>query len=251
MTAGVSARLPVIGIPLRGVTAWGVPPAPVLWQYRSNLTAITRGGGVPLPLPPLNDPEHLRRLYDLCDGVLLTGGPDVDPGRYGQRVLPDHGVYTEAELDRAELLLARWAVDDDLPLLGVCRGAQVLATSRGGSLWQDIDHQAPSPGMHRSSPDGPTTYHDIEVSAGSRLASIVGDGRLRVNSRHHQAVRDPGEGLRVCARSPDGVIEALELPGMVMTLGVQWHPEEMTADPASQALFSALVDAARAPALVS
>ncbi len=215
-------------------------------QSRSYVDALSRAGAAPLLIPPQADEGRLRRLYELLDGLLLPGGPDVDPAYYGQSLHRTTRVVPER--DEGELALARWAMADGLPLLAICRGIQVLNVALGGSLYQDIADQLPEAGKHDWYPgyarDLPA--HSVIVTAPSRLAEIVGPGEMQVNSRHHQALAKIAEGLVVVARAPDGVVEAVEGRDHPFALGVQWHPELLApADPRAQALFGALVQACR------
>jgi putative glutamine amidotransferase len=180
---------------------------------------------------------------------------DIAPGLYGEKPHPKLG-KVDAPLDKAELVLARWALSDGLPLLGVCRGIQVLNVAAGGTLYQDLPSQFPGALAHAcSTPDYPRTHraHAIHVEPDSRLAGILNAHETMVNSRHHQAVKDLAAGFCVTARAPDGVIEGIEAAGYrpgaegCFAVGVQWHPENLAAeDPQMLAIFQALVRAAAA-----
>ena len=185
-------------------------------------------------------------VIEAADGLVLTGGADVLPSLYGETAHPGF-VPSEAGRDEWELELTRLASDADRPLLGICRGLQVLAVARGGTLVQDIptevgttvDHAVPEPPV--------AIAHDVWVADGSLLARVL-DERLEgdtcpVNSRHHQAPRDPGQGLRVSATAPDGVIEALEDPERRFCLAVGWHPENFYRTGEFRMLFEAFVEA--------
>jgi len=150
--------------------------------------------------------------------------------------------------DRAELLLARWALAEQLPLLGICRGNQVLNVAAGGTLLQDIGTHIPGALVHSSVASRPMdrVAHTVELTGGSRLAALFGAGTLAVNSAHHQAVHVVGEPLVVTAYAPDGVVEGIEAPAHPFCLGVQWHPEELLDSlPPMRRLFEALIEAAR------
>jgi len=220
--------------------------------YRPYAAAVDAAGGEPVWLEPETlagtDPHEVLR--DL-DGLLLSGGVDLDPGHFGETVVPDAGVEIDPRRDAAELPLARAALDADLPVLGICRGVQMLAVAAGGSLHQDLGliverarHQQRLAGK-----DETATAHPVHIEPGSGLARAVGGGEQIVNSFHHQAVKDVPEGFVVTARSPEGTVEALEDPRRPFALGVQWHPERMARHPAQRKLFAALVEAARARAL--
>jgi putative glutamine amidotransferase len=197
-------------------------------------------------LPPLEDVDQLRLLFDRVDGLILPGGVDIHPSRYGEEVLPECGKI-DAVRDAIEVRLADWAVREEKPLLAICRGIQVLNVALGGSLYQDIGAARPESGRHDWYPGfaRDRLSHRIQITAGSRLAGIVHHSHLEVNSLHHQAVKVVGKGLHVSATAEDGIIEGLEVPGHPFALGVQWHPEELAAaQPQARALFEALVHAA-------
>ena len=200
------------------------------------LDAVARVGGVPVILAPI-PPEALDALLDRLSGIVLSGGPDLHPTAYGRDEHPELGP-TEPDLDRFELSLVRRADARRLPTLGVCRGAQVLNVARGGTLHQHL------PG-HRQSEPGDRTTHDVRLGARSTVGSLLGRTALDVNSFHHQAVDRLGDGLRVCGRSDDGIVEAIEDPRRDFVVGVQWHAECLVDDPTHRRLFAALVDAAR------
>ena len=244
--AGMQTTPPVVaGITLRPQALEGAPPRYV--QNRRYLEGLLAAGAVPLGIPPLQDERALRTLYDRCDALLLPGGPDVEPRRYGEEPRADCNLSTAPELDAAEFTLVRWALDDGKPLLAICRGIQVLNVALGGTLWQDIAVQGAGMHGHDGNPRD-AAAHDVEVVPGTALHGAVQDTALRWNSVHHQALRDLGPGLVVSARSEDGVIEGVELPGRAV-IGVQCHPEEMAvAEPWAAALFAWLVGAARSAA---
>ncbi len=243
---------PIIGVPCHG--EFDVP-ADLPRRYTLNrpyVDGIRRAGGTVVMIPPSTEPESLRPVYNTLSGLLLAGGGDLQPSLYHQ---PDSGRCTgvDPQRDQAELLLARWAQEDCLPILGICRGIQTLNVALGGTLIQDIPSQVrgslvhhPGPGQARGDPQ-----HPVAAVPGSRLAAILTRGlrigEVHVNSFHHQAIDEPALALRVVARAPDGVIEGVEGSSRAFVLGVQWHPEEMAAaQPAQQALFDAFVEAARA-----
>ena len=215
-------------------------------QSISYFTAIEAAGGIPLGIPPLPE-QSLRVLYERCDALLLPGGMDLDPASYGGAPGPEGEVHPE--LDRTELMLTRWARQDRLPLLGVCRGAQLLNVALGGTLWRDLPAERGVVG-HGGAEGEPTRHHAVTVAPGSRLHTLLGPGPLPANSRHHQAVRVPGDCLRVSAHAPDGTPEAIEATGPDaewFAVGVQWHPEELPHDhPAgSRRLIQGLLRAVR------
>jgi putative glutamine amidotransferase len=219
----------------------GEPPHAEMALGMTYLRAIEAAGGMPVVLPPLGDAvAYLDRL----DGICLSGGPDLDPDAYGAPERHAELGPTEPGLDAFELALARAADERGLPILGICRGAQALNVARGGTLHQHL------PG-HRQTEPATATTHTVHIEPGSRLADVAGPGRLRVNSFHHQAVDVLGHGLRVVARSADGIVEAIEASGRDshrFVLAVQWHAEGLTAQPRHRALFEQLVAASAAPA---
>lgn len=241
MTRG---RAPVIGITGTEIQVQGSPPR--LAQNLSYLRALVRAGAAPMLIPHLTDLSLLWVLYECCDGLLLPGGPDIHPACYGEPV-HEKCRRISPERDETELALAHRAMDEGKPLLAICRGIQVLNVTLGGNLYQDLEAQLPDAERHDWHSNHPRDYlaHILTLSAGSRLAEIVGTTTLPVNSLHHQALKDIASGLNVVARAPDGVVEAVEAPAHPFALAVQWHPEELADEDArAQRLFDALVEAA-------
>jgi gamma-glutamyl-gamma-aminobutyrate hydrolase PuuD len=208
---------------------------------RDYEAAVRRAGAVPRPLA-LDDAA--ATALEGVDGLLLTGGDDVDPALYGEAAHPTYDV-SEPGRDAFEIDLVRRALAADLPVLAICRGLQVLNVALGGTLVQDIPSEPGSHLAHEAA--GATTLaHTVSVRPGSCLAALVGpDDTRAVNSRHHQAVRALGHGLVVTATSPDGVIEAAEVPAARFCVGVQWHPENFHATGEFDRLFDGFVDACR------
>ena len=211
------------------------------------LRAIQDAGGIPVLLPPQLDAAALEALWERLDGLILTGGGDIDPRHFAE---PRHAATDEVSpsRDALEVSLVRKALDDDVPLFAICRGLQVVNVALGGSLYQDIKDQTGSPIEHsqRERRDQPT--HAVKVMGeGTRLGKILGRLELEVNSMHHQAIKTLGRGLREVAWAPDGIIEAAELEAPArFLLGVQWHPEELGGrDAAARNLFATLVTEAR------
>jgi putative glutamine amidotransferase len=208
--------------------------------------ALTSFGVVPLVLPPLGA-ELARRALDAAAGLVLTGGEDVDPDRFGEARHSKTGP-AHAERDEYEIALARAAAERGLPTLAICRGAQIMNVALGGTLVQDIASQVGTTIDHNLGERRTERVHPITIDAGSRLARIVGEREIRVNSSHHQSAAQPAPSLRVTARSADDVIEALEpASGDWWMVAVQWHPEELTATAEGwdRHLFGAFADAAR------
>jgi putative glutamine amidotransferase len=212
----------------------GEPPQHEMALGLTYMLAIELAGGVPVVLPPLAN--GFDTLLAKLDGICLSGGPDLDPARYGARAHEQLGP-TEPALDRFELELARAADVAGLPLLGVCRGAQALNVARGGTLHQHVEG-------HRQTELATQPTHAVRIAGSSRTADLLGAHSAEVNSFHHQAVDVLGEGLVATAWAPDGTVEAIEDPQHPFLLAVQWHAETLVDDPAQLALFRALVDAA-------
>jgi putative glutamine amidotransferase len=224
----------------------GLTPCSRLPDYE---TSVSRAGAEPVVLD-----LHVRdaaRLLEGLDGLILTGGGDVDPAFYGEA---RHGRFSPAEdgRDDVELALAREAMARRLPLLGICRGVQVMNVSAGGTLEQDIDTGIPGAQPHQVDATPSTVAHDVWVTTGSLLARLMAesldDDTLRVNSRHHQAIKRVAPGFTVSATAPDGVIEAIEQPELPFCLGVQWHPENFWRTGEFRPLFEGLVTASAARA---
>ncbi|MEU6234101.1 gamma-glutamyl-gamma-aminobutyrate hydrolase family protein [Kitasatospora sp. NPDC047058] len=222
--------------PLIGITSYQDEAAWAVWRQRASLVpqtyvdAVSRAGGTPVLLPP--QPGGAGRLLDVLDGLVLAGGPDIDPARYGAAADPRTGPPHPAR-DDWELTLLRGALDRDLPLLGVCRGMQLLNVALGGTLVQHLPDRS-----HQIVPAG-FVRHRVDVAGGSRAGAVLGPS-AEVSCYHHQAVDRLGDGLHATAHSADGTVEALELPGRRFALAVQWHPET---DPDDPRLFHALVTA--------
>lgn len=223
---------------------------PASFEMALGLTymrAVEAAGGIPLVMPPL-ELEAIEPLLDRVDGICLSGGPDIDPANYGAEAHPKLGP-TELPLDRFELAVARAADARGLPILAICRGTQALNVSRGGTLHQHLPDLSEEIGHRQKNPaDEPS--HSIEIEPGSRLRRVLGaeapvDGRLEVNSFHHQAIDRLGEGLTIVARAGDGTIEGVEDPERDFLIGVQWHAETMVERPYEAALFRGFVDACR------
>jgi putative glutamine amidotransferase len=185
--------------------------------------AIERAGGIPVIVPPLR-PDAIDSLLDRVDGLCLPGGPDLQPSAYGQEPHPELGP-TEPRVDAVELALVRAADRRKLPILGICRGMQVLNVARGGSLHQHLPDVVGNGLEHRQPDHGSITTHHVDTAPHSRLRAVLGGPKLEVNSFHHQAVHSLGKNLVATAWAEDGTIEAVENPGDRFVLGVQWHAE--------------------------
>ena len=212
-----------------------------LWMLPGYMNGITAAGGIPVMLPLTDDEERIRRLFDLMQGVLLTGGHDVDPLLYGEDPLPQCGEISRAR-DAMEAVIVREAMERDMPILGICRGIQFLNVFLGGTLFQDLPAQHPSETNHHQSPPYDVPVHAVSLSEGGSLARLLKKDTIRVNSYHHQAIKRLGNGLSPMAVSEDGITEAIELPGKRFVWAVQWHPEfSCSTDENSRAIFERFV----------
>lgn len=234
--------------PLIGITTSHLSPngtIPVFGVSESYLKSVQSAGGLPVMIPlSLSNPE-LDALLARLDGVLFPGGGDIDPQLFNGR--PHAEVYgIDPDRDRVELYLARRAAELDKPFLGICRGIQVINVALGGTLYTHIPDQHPGAMRHTWYPDIPREYlaHTVRLQSGVRLTSIMGNSSVETNSLHHQSVDQIAPALTSVAWAPDGVIEAVELPGHRFGIGVQWHPENLQAYPAMRAIFAAFVHAA-------
>ena len=232
---------PIIGITTyRLQNAFGQPYVMLLEAY---LNAIVRAGGVPILIPSLLAEHGWQALYGRLDGILLSGGGDIGlehlPGQAHPRI-----DEVDPARDAVELNLLHAAVEDGKPFLGICRGCQVVNVGLGGTLHTHIPDQVPNaldhsyPGNMRS-----VLVHEVKIEEGTRTAEVLGDPIVRVNSHHHQGLNEIASRLRVAGRSPDGLVEAVELPDHPFGLAVQWHPEWLTDQQAARNLFSRFVEA--------
>ena len=214
---------------------------------------VAEAGGVPVVLPPVAGVWGAEALLDGMDGLLLSGGSDLDPGYYGEKPVPELGV-TIPERDAFEMALLGHALKRKIPILGICRGMQVLNVALGGTLYQDLPSQMDHMVLlgHRQETPKWQPTHEVEVDGGSKVAEIMGADELKVNSYHHQAIKELASGLVAVAHAPDGVIEAVEAGDLSKrwVIGVQWHAEAMRdAGPEHRNLFAAHVSAAERYAL--
>ena len=221
------------------------PVIGVAWPREDYVAALERAGATVREITPGRD--ALPAALDGCDGVLLTGGLDVDPAEYGEA--KHETVELDLERDRYELAIARDAIARDMPLLAICRGVQVLNVAAGGTLVQDIPSQSTHPLGHSITLPKDAIAHDVAVVPGTCLSVILAPelgaaGRIAVNSRHHQSVKATAPGFVVSATASDGVIEAIERPDAHFCVGVQWHPENFWRSGQFHTLFDGLVQAA-------
>ena len=235
---------PIIGLPTLAIPA-GVKPAR-FGINQSYVRALVAAGCAPVLIPLLDDQARLRAIYERLDGIVFPGGADVAPQEYGEEPIDNLNIV-EPERDRTELTLARWAFDDDLPTLGICRGQQLLNVALGGSLYQDLRHQKVTTVEH-SDADGrarTALTHGVRLDPESRLAQLIDETSIQVNSLHHQAVKSLAPALRVTGKSDDGVIEAIESPERRFWIAVQWHPEEVDELAWVRRLFQGFASAAQ------
>jgi putative glutamine amidotransferase len=243
--------------PLIGVTTQtlqsidGIPaglPHSVVMNQRYYV-ALAAAGAAPVLIPLLDgDLDALRAIYDQLAGVMIPGGVDMDPTNFGE---PPHPLLGRIDVarDRVELQLTQWAIEDRKPLLGLCRGLQVINVALGGTLYQDVEAQRPGTIKHDYFPnfgfERDYLAHEVTLDRSTRLRRLMPSDTVPVNSMHHQGIKSLAPALVASAIAPDGLIEAVELPNEQFVVGVQWHPEvfEVT-DPSSGELFRAFVKAA-------
>lgn len=242
----------VIGITTQNLRAIrGIPETvPDSWMMSQRfILAPVVAGAIPWLIPLLHtDTETLRSIYEHLDGLLLPGGADVDPSGYQEEPHPQTQ-GTDPPRDDVELKLVGWALEDGMPILGLCRGLQIINLALGGTLYQDLADELPGAIKHDYLPSAGYTRdrlsHDVRLVEGSKLAAIVGETTLPVNSMHHQGIRDLGRGLVPVAIAPDGLVEGIELPSHPFLVAVQWHPEARSAlDARMRRLFEEFVAAA-------
>lgn len=237
----------------------GITPSPIVETSASGtheryaiaasyVDAVLAAGGVPVVLPPQDD--HAEALLGLVDGLLFSGGADLDPAIYGDREVHPKTYDVHPLRDRFELALIREAIARDIPTFCICRGIQLLNVARGGTLYQDVSDQFDAGLPHRQQDAGflhHESSHAVSAAPNSALARAYRTTTIPVNSYHHQAVKDVAPGLAITGHAEDGLVEAVELPDKAFVVGVQWHPEMMFREhPEHLAPFRSLVEAAAA-----
>ncbi len=211
-----------------------------LWMLPNYLDAIRESGGIPVILPLHVSTEDALEILRRCDGLLMTGGHDVSPNLYGEAKKDTCGVLCEAR-DTLEQALYRQAVAQDKGILGICRGIQTINVFEGGTLYQDLPTEFPSPVEHHGKPPYDQIIHHVALR--SQLRDLLGMEQLGVNSYHHQAIRDLGADLEVLAQADDGIVEAVRHKHRRFVWAVQWHPEfSFWTDENSRKIFKAFVD---------
>ncbi|MHB8599800.1 MAG: gamma-glutamyl-gamma-aminobutyrate hydrolase family protein [Ktedonobacteraceae bacterium] len=224
---------------------------PIYCNNRAYSHAVEQAGGIPVLVPFLEDVTALETLLVRLDGVLLSGGVDINPERYHEEPHPLLR-RTSAELDEFELTLAHWALQEDMPVLGVCRGMQLLNVVLGGTLYQDLGSLYPGgiDHCHQELPRN-TISHNVFVEADSRMEKVLGTRQFGVNSLHHQAIKMPGKGVRITGRAEDGIPELMEVPSYRFVMAIQSHPEEIyMKESACANLFAAFVHACSSVSLI-
>ena len=230
--------------PLIGLTPTLSDGRPRITLNMDYAEAVRRSGAAPVLLPLTDDEATLEALCERLDGLILTGGDDISPEMYGEEPIPECGA-TQPLRDRMELYLLRRCLETGKPFLAICRGFEIMNIGLGGTLYQDIATQRPGSLRHPCYEVPADQVHTVVLSPDSTIARLTGLSECRVNSRHHQGVKKVGGGLRVSAVASDGLVEGLELPGHPFALGVQWHPETLSAfAQEAQCLFDALRAAA-------
>lgn len=229
--------------PLIGITS-NLNEGELVTLGQDNVSSIIQANGVPLILPSISDMDAIRRMAEAIDGLLVTGGGDVDPTQFGEEPHPKLGEVSP-ERDYFEINLIREVLKKDKPVLAICRGMQIVNVVMGGDLYQDIYAQSGAQLQHQQKAPRWHTSHFIDVDKDGLLYKIVGETKIKVNSYHHQAIRRVAEGFHVSAKASDGIIEAIESKEHRFVLGVQWHPENITkkGDVYSQNIFKAFVEA--------
>ena len=207
------------------------------------LEAVRHFGGIPVVIPGEAEEGEQEYLLSLCDGLILTGGDDIDPALYGEEIINDT-VFPAPERDVREPRLIALALRRDLPVLGICRGLQILNVYFGGTLYQDLPAQMVTDVMHKMERPFERVIHDCYLIPESPLAKLTGRETIGVNSFHHQAVKDVAPGLEIMAKAPDGIVEAVRKPDAKFLWAVQWHPEMLwPVEDASGQIFRAFISA--------
>lgn len=230
------------GKPVIGITAAHCTEELKTFPRYYYVESIRKAGGIPIVLPPIRTQEEANDVLDILDGLLLTGGGDISPVYLNED--PHRGIgECFPERDFSEILLTRLALQKNLPLLGICRGIQVLAVAAGGKIYQDIPSQYPRAMEHSQTAPRQHAWHDVDIVEESLLYRLLEESKIGVNSLHHQAVLEIPQGFIQNARASDDIIEGIEMLGAGFCVGVQWHPESMETEEHSKALFKGFIKA--------
>lgn len=235
--------------PLIGITSENTKNEygqPAVRSLRTYIREVIKAGGIPIVIPSETPGDMLSELFTRLDGIILTGGDDIDPARFNGEMHPKVG-KPDPIRDECEITLAKLAVEKQKPVLGICRGIQLLNVALGGNLYTHVEDQHPAKTKHDYYPEPPRDLisHPVSIEENSKLFEIIGEREIDVNSLHHQGVKTLSPKLVPTAYSPDGLIEAVEIPGHHFAIAVQWHPEWIPNKPASQAIFKAFIEAAQ------
>lgn len=215
------------------------------WMLPGYMNGVMEAGGTPLMLPLTSDPVILEQVIGRCDGFLFTGGHDISPDIYGEDPLPSCGIGCRLRDDMEKNLFLR-LYEKDKPVLGICRGIQIINAILGGTLYQDLPTQAPSSVEHHQCPPYDKPVHEVEIIVNTPLYGLLHQKKIIVNSYHHQAVKQLSPKLQVMARSKDGITEAVFVPEKKYIWAVQWHPEfSYLSDDSSRKIFESFIEAAR------
>jgi putative glutamine amidotransferase len=242
-----SLKAPIIGVTSEEIKNLARPwAASKFGQTRTYIESIMQAGGAPVLLPLTEDESILRATYELLDGLCLAGGVDLGPALYGQKPYAEDTGISPLR-DKTEQVLMRWALQDKLPILAICRGMHLINVEFGGTLHQDIPTDVPASIDHEESSKRKTIEdlsHTLSIKPGSRLADILGTTTIGSNGHHHQAINKLGKGVEAAGWAGDGLIEAIELHDLPYFVGVQCHPESLTrAEPRWAKLFESFVEA--------
>lgn len=222
-------KKPIILIPATYLVPEILPVFKNYSSRESNINSVIDAGGIPIIAPYWASEEDIAQMVSMADGVFMAGGEDVEPSEYGEERRPECEASVP-ERDKFELAIIKEALKQDKPMLCICRGMQILNVALGGTLYQDLKTNMPNAIDHTVYDAYATGSHNVKIEKDSRLYGFMGKEELFVNSLHHQGVKDLADGLKATAKTSDGLVEAVEMPGKTYVLGSQWHPEFMPKD---------------------